>query len=638
MNVVHKTETRRAAGGNRLTFVLSDATVDRYGDTIDPNGWDLRAFKSNPIALFGHDSSFPIGRWDNLRVENGQLLGDLEPAQKGTSARIDEIISLVEQDILRTVSVGFRPIEYEPRKQGGIHYKRQEMLETSVVGVPANPAALAVAKSLHVSPETMKLAFGEHADEGRPSVSQASGEQAAPPKTIIKQVKPMSTPLSKRIEDAQNDLVREKDALTAHIAESDADPIVTEELASRIEQKQAGLDALRRAEAALAAKAIRPVDGGEKPQRFATVAKKSDPKDALIRSAVCQVLGHVERRSAYDVLIGRYGEDESVKTMLDVVTKAATAPATTTTSGWAAELVQTSVLDFMESLLPASVYPSLRARGGEFSFGRNGIVSIPSRNTGTSLAGAFVAQGAPIPVRQGAFTSTTLTPKKMAVITTFTREIAEHSTPSIEAILREAIRDDTAQAIDTVLLDNTAASTTRPAGLRNGVTATTATAGGGFAALVGDMKALVGALIVSSNGNLRSPVFIMNPVQALAISLTQNAGGDFVFAADMGRGTLNGYPVIQSPNVAAGTVFLVDAADFFTATGDEPRFDVSDQATLHMEDTTPLQIGTAGTPNSVAAPVRSMFQTDSIALRMILDMNWAMRRTGSVAYAQSVTW
>lgn len=130
----------------------------------------------------------------------------------------------------------------------------------------------------------------------------------------------------------------------------------------------------------------------------------------------------------------------------------------------------------------------------------------------------------------------------------------------------------------------------------------------------------------------------MNPVQALSISMTQNAGGDFPFAAGIERGTIQGYPVIFSATVTSGTIFLVDAADFFSATGDEPRFDVSDQATLHMEDTTPLAIGTAGTPNVVAAPVRSLWQTDTLALRAIYDMNWAMRRTGTVAYTQSVTW
>lgn len=620
-----------------LEFVLSDATPDRYGDVVVARGWDLSWFKQNPIALFGHDNAFPIGTWENVRVDNDRLVGRLKLAAPGTSARIDELRSLVEQKILRAVSVGFKPIESESNGKRGIRFLKQELLETSLVSVPANPAALAVARSMNLSDDTMRLAFGEHAEGGRGEGVVATGENAAPPtqKTVRT---PIMKTLSQRIEDAQADLLREKDALTVHTSESDFDTIVSDEMAARIKTMDSNIEALKRAEAALAAKTARPAEVTEKSQRFAVAAKKSEAKDVMIRSAVCQLMAHLERRSAYDIMTARYGEDETVKTMLDVVTKAATAPATTTTTGWAAELVQTSILDFMESLLPASIYPSLRARGGNFTFGRNGIVSIPSRNTGTSLAGSFVSQGSPIPVRQGAFTSTTLTPKKMAVITTFTREIAEHSTPSIEAILREAIRDDTAQAIDTILLDNVAASVTRPAGLRNGVTALTATTGGGFAALVGDMKALVGALITSSNGNLRAPVWIMNPVQALGISLTQNAGGEFAFSNQIGNGTLNGYPVIQSPNVAAGTVFLVDAADFFTATGDEPRFDVSDQATLHMEDTTPLQISTAGTPNVVAAPVRSMFQTDSIALRMILDMNWAMRRTGSVAFTQSVTW
>jgi hypothetical protein len=85
-------------------------------------------------------------------------------------------------------------------------------------------------------------------------------------------------------------------------------------------------------------------------------------------------------------------------------------------------------------------------------------------------------------------------------------------------------------------------------------------------------------------------------------------------------------------------VLLVDAADFFSATGDAPSFVASDQATLHMEDTTPLAIGTAGTPNTVAAPVRSLFQTDSIGIRMTMDLNWALRRAGVVAFVSSVTW
>ena len=58
---------------------------------------------------------------------------------------------------------------------------------------------------------------------------------------------------------------------------------------------------------------------------------------------------------------------------------------------------------------------------------------------------------------------------------------------------------------------------------------------------------------------------------------------------------------------------------------------------LHMEDTTPAQIATAGAVPS-GGRVQSMFQTDSLALRMIMDVSWAMRRTGTVVVRTSVTW
>ena len=42
------------ASDKRYSFVLSSARVDRMGDTIRQEGWDLRDFQRNPIALWGH--------------------------------------------------------------------------------------------------------------------------------------------------------------------------------------------------------------------------------------------------------------------------------------------------------------------------------------------------------------------------------------------------------------------------------------------------------------------------------------------------------------------------------------------------------------------------------------------------------
>jgi HK97 family phage major capsid protein len=245
----------------------------------------------------------------------------------------------------------------------------------------------------------------------------------------------------------------------------------------------------------------------------------------------------------------------------------------------------------------------------------------------------------PIPVRQGLFTSQTLIPKKMAVITTWTKEIDEHSVPAIEGLLRAAIGEDTAISLDSVLLDANAATLVRPAGLLNGVAGLTPTAGGGFNAAVGDIKQLTGALITGTAGNVRNPVWIMNPQQVNSLGLVAMPGvGVFPFRAELAAGNLGGWPVIDSGTVPLGTVITVDAADFVSVTGDGPRFEISDQATLHMEDTAPSDISTSGTPAVVAFPVKSMFQTDSLALRLILPINWTVRRPGTVAWVAGVTW
>jgi HK97 family phage major capsid protein len=295
--------------------------------------------------------------------------------------------------------------------------------------------------------------------------------------------------------------------------------------------------------------------------------------------------------------------------------------------------------DFLKALIPAFIFGKISSMGAQFSFGRAGVISLPMRNSTPTIAGSFVGEGAPIPVRQGQFLAQQVTPKKMAVITTFTREIADHSTPAIEGILRDAIVEDTGVAIDSVLIDANAATVIRPAGLLYGVTPLVPTTGGGFAAVIADIKQLVAALITATKGNFRSPVWLMSPALALSIALTSTTGAEALpFREEVSRGFLMGIPIAQSTTVPADTLILMDAADFASVVGEDMRFEISDQAVLHMEDTAPLAIGTPGTPPTVAAPARSLWQTDSIGIRMIMPMNWIMRRPTSVAAVNAVTW
>jgi HK97 family phage major capsid protein len=259
------------------------------------------------------------------------------------------------------------------------------------------------------------------------------------------------------------------------------------------------------------------------------------------------------------------------------------------------------------------------------------------------VSGSFVGEGAPIPVRQTAFASQTLVPKKMAVITTWTSEMSEYSTPAIEGLLRQAVMEDTAIALDTVLMDANPATAIRPPGLRSynaGLTAS-AVAGNPFANLVADYAALYGALLTATAGNVRRPVMILNPIQVLQVSLIQPpaaAAPLFPFIQMTDGGRLLKAELIESSTVPAGQALLVDAADFTTAGEEGPRMEISDQTTLHLEDTAPADIvsGPVGTPVP-ATPVKSMFQTDSLALRMIMRINWVMRRP-IAAWMTGVQW
>jgi HK97 family phage major capsid protein/HK97 family phage prohead protease len=628
--IVRKAATAEVDG---MEFVLSDATVDRYGDVVEPTGWDLRSFRKNPIALFGHSASFPIGKWQDVRVEDGKLKGRLEFAKAGTSYRIDELRRLVEQGILKAVSVGFRPLKAEPidpaDPRGGQRYKRQELLETSLVSVPANPAALAVARSLHISDDTLNIAFGEQAEQGNGIiVRRGTGEQAEPFNPITPR-KTTTMNISNRIEDAQTKLLEARDALTAHVAQDDYDIDAEQALTDQVKHLEEKLASLKRAETSLAARAVERSPAAPAVRRpLSAVTAEPAPGDLVVRAAVVHALAHATGKQIDKVLDERYPGHEATS----IVAKADMTIGTTGVSGWASQLINEATSDFINTLKPMSVFPGLAALGTSLTFNNGqGSIKLPSRVAGTNVNGSFVEEGTPIPVRRIATTSVSLTPRKMGVISAFSKELAKYSTPAIEGLIRSEIMADTAVTLDGALLDNAASSNARPAGLLRLVSAAANAYGGGdYLAFIEDMKALLAPFDTANAG--RRLALIMHPAQRRSVSMMPGPDGTFGWADRF----LSEFTILSSTSATAGRVIVVDAVDFAAAYGGM-EFDVSEQATLHMEDTTPLEI-VSGTGPTTADPVRSLFQTASVAVRMTMDVSWAMRRSGMVQYIDDVTW
>lgn len=638
MNMIFKT----VAGDGGLEFVLSDDTVDRYGDIIEAAGWVLTNFKKNPIALFGHRSDSPIGTWSNLRVEGGKLIGKLNLAARGTSARIDELISLVEQGVLRAVSVGFMPIKSEPlnpeRPYGPQRYTKQELLETSLVSVPANPAALALAKSLNISSETMSLAFGEQADVRRKDVS-ATGEHADLTTANEKRARAglpslpkentMKT-LSQRIEDAQTSLTAKKDKL-AELTGADApDVVAIEELNGQIEAEERLVTALKASEARIGVKAA--ADAGiaapainRRPLGFPQ--RELSGLDLLVRRALVHSCALYSNTPVEKVLEERYPGHEATA----MLAKAAAPLATTGGSGFVAELVQSTWASFLDALRGKSIYPVLRDRGYGVSFDQAGTAYLPQL-TANGANGSFFAEGSPIRVGRITAAAPTFTSRKMGVIIPFSREAAKRATPALESVIRRAIIDDTAATLDGVLLDATGGDSVRPAGLLNGVAATAAGYGGGdHVAVKEDFKALLAPFISANAAD--SITVVMNPAQGLSISLmdgpTNNAGWFSEIAKRVN--------IVESTHATAGRLVAIRNSDFATATGDVPEFEVSNQATIHMEDSSPAEIVSATGPTT-ANPVRSFWQTDSMGVRMVMDVSWKMARSGMVAWIDGTSY
>lgn len=631
MEVIRKTVAGKVAGSQ--TFVLSDDTLDRMGDIIDPGGWDLKWFKQNPIALFGHDSKFPIGNWKNQRIEGRRLMADYQPAARGTSARVDEINSLIEQDVLRATSVGFVPKEYEPldpkHPYGGQRYTKQELLEASIVTVPANPAALQLAKSLNISDETMSIVFGEQAETRRMEVAKP-GEQAARTtryRDLTSMTGTVTLHTSQRLVNAKASLSvaenRRDDLLAAATLDHDAIDAVNDE----IETLERDVAVLERSETRLARNAAANAGVASPPinrRPLGFPQKEVKPLDLLVRRAVIFGVSRFGGMTVEKALDERYPGHEATA----LVCKAEAPLGTTGGSHFVDDLQQVSYQGFSDALDGRSIWPALQSRAGfSVNFDSSGTVYIPGVTAG-GANGSFFAEGEPIRVGRITTRSANLEPRKMGVIIPFSREAARRSTPNLEALVRRRIVADSGAIIDSNLLDATAEDSVRPGGLLNGVSAAATGYGGGdFQAVIEDIAAIMAPFDSADASD--GIVLVMHPAQRRRAAMMPGPDGTFGWAAPL----LSEFTVVTSTRATAARLVAIRTEDLAAAMG-TPEFEVSTQATIHMEDTTPLPI----VDGSPADPVRSFYQTDSMGVRMVLDINWKMVRDGMVQWIDGTSW
>ena len=171
-------KTKAASDSGTFRVIISTQSLDRQGDSVDQNLWDLSNYLNNPVVLWAHDySSLPIGMATKIEKQeiNGENVlvaeGKFAPAEANPFAQ--QVRALYDAGIVRATSVGYIP---QSARMDGKSEAGHELLEFSFVPVPANPQALSLSqmKELGLDLELLKtkgisLAVkDEEPDEGDP--------------------------------------------------------------------------------------------------------------------------------------------------------------------------------------------------------------------------------------------------------------------------------------------------------------------------------------------------------------------------------------------------------------------------------------------------------------------------------------
>jgi hypothetical protein len=293
----------------------------------------------------------------------------------------------------------------------------------------------------------------------------------------------------------------------------------------------------------------------------------------------------------------------------------------TTVTGWSQELGRRLLADLLETMAPAAAGVAVLQKAQTVSFDGRASIAAPGIIAGAGSA-SYVVEGAATPVRMLSVSSVTLTPAKITAPYVLTRELLASS--NAEQEIENALLRSMRARIDADLFSTTAAAPGRPGGLRAGITGLTPTAGGGLNAMISDVGQVCAGPTSVSQQNI---VLVADTMAATSMGLL--ASPKFPVPVYM---TASGVGLPNHSLMCVGLDGLLCAMD-----ADSIRIDVSPDTSVHMEDV-PVDIGSPGAPPVVAAPAKSMYQTDSLCVRLSMHLTWALRSLTAVSWLSPTTW
>lgn len=151
---LYSTITIKAADSDSWTFTgtASTPSPDRMNDTVDPAG---AQFTLPVPLLWQHNHGAPIGYVNTASITDAGIEISASVQQptddmpRGLTGRLQEAWSSIKSGLVRGLSIGFVPKEWEPLDDGGMHISAWDWMELSAVTIPANEdASIQTIKSL----------------------------------------------------------------------------------------------------------------------------------------------------------------------------------------------------------------------------------------------------------------------------------------------------------------------------------------------------------------------------------------------------------------------------------------------------------------------------------------------------------
>lgn len=272
--------------------------------------------------------------------------------------------------------------------------------------------------------------------------------------------------------------------------------------------------------------------------------------------------------------------------------------------------------DFLAALRPYSILSRL-----------DRVRAVPSRTRviafGAGATAYVVGQRRNIPMSRAQLAGLTVEPIKIGALSVATKELLQSPAQGIDQAIANDLAAATGEAEDAAFfLPGTTGSI-----LNGGPTAVSA--GSTLANIDTDMQKAV-ELLLAAGGKLQDAVWVLSPEAAAKLAGMRGTGGALAYPEiSPNGGELLNLPALTSER-SDGYLALLDQRGILVNSDPAVKISLSSNTSVQMSDTP---------TNLPDAPVQfvSMFTTESVAFKAVLNRGWATR-PGAGAYISGGIW